>query len=136
MTSDSTLLTASSEALTNEEAARIAPYFSNTDRSVVALVNLPEVVKGALFSRYSRSAKGVRRLFLDEFFGKGEIALDQTFEVSDTSRVLSETDEARAKAEAFYTRVLSDYGDDSVGELGGAHIAFQEVSQIAAKTIE
>lgn len=129
-------LTPSSETLTPDEAASIAPYFSNTDRSVVALVNLPEVVKGALFSRYSRSAKGVRRLFLDEFFGNSDVVLDKTFEVSEPSRVLSDTADARAKAEAFYTRVLSDYGDDSVGELGGAHLAFQEVSQIAAKTIE
>lgn len=130
------LLTPSTETLTPEEAERIAPYFSNTDRSVVALVNLPEVVKGALFSRYSRSAKGVRRLFLDEFYGKSELVLDKTVEVSGTATVLSQADEARAKAEAFYTRVLSDYGDDSVGELGGAHLAFQEISQIAAKTIE
>lgn len=129
-------ITPSSEALTPEEAQQIAPYFSNTDRSVVALMNLPEVVKGALFSRYSRSAKGVRRLFLDEFFGKSELSLDQTFELSETAGVLSHASEARAKAEAFYTRVLSDYGDDSVGELGGAHLAFQEISQIAAKTIE
>lgn len=130
-----THLTPSSETLSPKEAARIAPYFSNTDRSVVALVNLPEVVKGALFSRYSRSTKGVRRLFLDEFFGRPEI-VSEIFDVSKPSQVLSETANARAKAEAFYTRVLSDYGDDSVGELGGAHIAFQEVSQIAAKTIQ
>lgn len=129
-------LTESSEALTPDEARRIAPYFSNTDRSVVALVNLPEVVKGALFSRYSRSAKGVRRLFLDEFFGKSELAIDRPLEGTDSARILAQTSEARAKAEAFYTRVLSDYGDDSVGELGGAHLAFQEISQIAAKTIE
>src|SRR5581483_6672427 len=127
-------LTPSSEFLSDEEAARIAPYFTNAYRSVVALTNLPEVVKGALFSRYSRSAKGVRRLFLDEFLGRNELALGETLEVSETSRAL--TDEARTRAEAFYARVLSDYGDDSVGELGGAHIAFQEVSQIAAKTIE
>ncbi len=129
-------LTASSETLSPEESKLIAPYFSNTDRSVVALVNLPEVVKGALFSRYSRSAKGVRRLFLDEFFGKSELSLAENFQTSETSEILSQAQEARAKAEAFYTRVLSDYGDDSVGELGGAHIAFQEVSQIAAKTIQ
>lgn len=122
-------LTSSSESLSPEEAERIAPYFSNSGRSVVALMNLPEVVKGALFSRYSRSSKGVRRLFLDEFFGRV-----QTSEILAISEV--STAEARAKAEAFYTRILSDYGDDSVGELGGAHIAFQEVSQIAAKTIE
>src|SRR5581483_969087 len=133
-------LTPSSEFLSDEEAARIALYFTNAHRSVVALINLPEVVKGALFSRYSRSAKGVRRLFLDEFLGRNELALTETFEVGDPldrkrpSKVL--TDEARARAEAFYARVLSDYGDDSVGELGGAHLAFQEISQIAAKTIE
>jgi thymidylate synthase ThyX len=125
-------LTPSSEELTVEEAQRIAPYFSNTDRSVVALMNLPEVVKGALFSRYSRSAKGVRRLFLDEFFGRAEIVPN----LRGLGALEGFTAEARAKAEAFYARVLSDYGDDSVGELGGAHIAFQEVSQIAAKTIE
>jgi len=125
-------LTPSSETFSSEEINLLAPYFSNADRSVVALVNLPEVVKGALFSRYSRSAKGVRRLFLDEFFGHAELI--QTAKSSETLEV--STADARAKAEAFYARVLSDYGDDSVGELGGAHIAFQEVSQIAAKTIE
>lgn len=154
----SNTLTPSTETLTPEESNLIAPYFTNADRSVVALVNLPEVVKGALFSRYSRSSKGVRRLFLDEFFGRPELALDKTLSGFDSAakdlsnagdptshsdslirtpaKLLSATNEARAKAEAFYTRVLSDYGDDSVGELGGAHIAFQEVSQIAAKTIQ
>src|SRR5581483_1851596 len=126
-------LTRSSEELTPEEAQRVAPYFTNTDRSVVALVNLPEVVKGALFSRYSRSAKGVRRLFLDELLGRAELDLGALERAQGSSE---RTAEAEARAEAFYARVLSDYGDDSVGELGGAHIAFQEVSQIAAKTIE
>lgn len=124
-------LTPSSEVLTPGEAARVAPYFTNADRSVVALVNLPEVVKGALFSRYSRSARGVRRLFLDEFYGRSELELEPAGQPATAA-----TAEARARAEAFYSRVLSDYGDDSVGELGGAHLAFQEVSQIAAKTIE
>lgn len=131
-------LTPSSETFSPDEAQILAPYFSNADRSVVALVNLPEVVKGALFSRYSRSSKGVRRLFLDEFFGRAEAM--QTLSEGDSENpagaAKGSTADARAKAEAFYTRVLSDYGDDSVGELGGAHIAFQEVSQIAAKTIE
>ncbi len=122
-------LTPSSEALTEEEARLVAPYFTNTDRSVVALMNLPEVVKGALFSRYSRSAKGVRRLFLDEFHALGAGDLSPSHDEARTRA-------AREKAEAFYTRVLSDYGDDSVGELGGAHLAFQEISQIAAKAVE
>lgn len=126
-------LTPSSEQLSAEEAARVAPYFTNTERSVVALVNLPEVVKGALFSRYSRSAKGVRRLFLDEFLGQQDLGLERH---AADARSAADTREAQQRAEAFYARVLADYGDDSVGELGGAHIAFQEVSQIAAKTLE
>ena len=97
---------------------------------MVALRNLPEVTKGALFSRYSRTAKGVRRLFLDEFYGQPDVVMH------DGAPQAVESDSALQKAEAFYARVLSDYGDDSVGELGGAHIAFQEISQIAAKAIE
>jgi thymidylate synthase ThyX len=111
----------------------VAPYFTNANRSVVALTNQPEVIKGALFSRYSRTSKGVRRLFLDEFVTRPELELDATTRQQQDAR---QSAVAREAAEAFYARVLSDYGDDSVGELGGAHIAFQEVSQIAAKAIE
>ena len=57
------------DTFTSEEARALAPYFTNTDRPVFALINLPETVKGALFARYSRSAKSLRRLFLDEFLG-------------------------------------------------------------------
>ena len=59
------------ESFTAEERAALAPFVTNLDGPVFALVNLPEVVKGALFARYSRSAKSLRRLFLDEFL-RGE----------------------------------------------------------------
>ena len=55
------------ERFTEQEQDVLRPYFTNLDGPVFALVNLPEVVKGALFARYSRSAKSLRRLFLDEF---------------------------------------------------------------------
>ena len=58
---------ASAEQFTDEERRRLAPYFTNLDSHIFALTNLPETVKGALFARYSRSAKSLRRLFLDEF---------------------------------------------------------------------
>jgi len=122
-------LTPSSEVLTPQEARLIAPYFTNTDRSIVALRNLPEAVKGALFSRYSRTSKGVRRLFLDEFLNRADLEI--TPQVSPRQSLV-----AGEKAAAFYQRILADYGDDSVGELGGAHLACQEVSQLAAKAIE
>src|SRR2546426_9061071 len=52
------------------EAMVLARYFTNMDRPVFALRNLPEVVKGALFSRYSRTEKSLRRVLLDEFINE------------------------------------------------------------------
>src|SRR5471030_1101867 len=56
-----------SESFTDEEREVLSHYVTDLDGPVFALVNLPEVVKGALFARYSRSPKSLRRLFLDEF---------------------------------------------------------------------
>ncbi|MBI1801579.1 MAG: thymidylate synthase, partial [Chloroflexi bacterium] len=127
-------LTPSTEIVGEDEAPLVAPFFTNTDRSVVALKNLPEVIKGALFSRYSRSSKGVRRLFLDEFSVRRELGMELFARTA--SQLREEVSAGAQKAEAFYQRILSEYGDDSVGELGGAHLACQEVSQIAARAIE
>ncbi len=65
------------EEFTPEEADVLRRYFTNLDGPVFALVNLPEVVKGALFARYSRSAKSLRRLFLDEFVGELDTTGDE-----------------------------------------------------------
>lgn len=65
------------EEFTAEESEVLRRYFTNLDGPVFALVNLPEVVKGALFARYSRTHKSLRRLFLDEFVGELDIAGDQ-----------------------------------------------------------
>src|SRR6266852_4868463 len=62
--------TLTQDTFTTDETHALAPYFTNADQPVFALINLPETVKGALFARYSRSAKSLRRLFLDEFLGK------------------------------------------------------------------
>ena len=127
-------LTPSSEILTPAEAQLIVPFFTNSDRSVVALKNLPEVIKGALFSRYSRSAQGVRRLFLDEFLPRRDLGIDDFSRGA--NHLHDQISAGEERAEDFYRRVLSDYGDDSVAELGGAHLACQDISQIAAKVVE
>jgi thymidylate synthase ThyX len=113
-----------SDSFTEDERRRLAPYFTNVSSPVFALVNLPDTVKGALFARYSRSAKSLRRLFLDEFLDK----LD-THRTRDDSVGL-------ARAEKLYARVLSEYGDDSVAQLGGAHLACEGVSNILTKVLE
>jgi len=117
-----------------EESMILSKFFTNMDRNVFALRNLPEVVKGALFSRYSRTDKSLRRVLLDEFINKPEMGFNQIVNFS----VGSGTDETVAikKAEEFYDRVLVGFGDDSVAELGGAHIACEGVSNIATKVLE
>jgi thymidylate synthase ThyX len=114
------------EHFTEQERAALAPHFTNLDGPVFALVNLPEVVKGALFARYSRSAKSLRRLFLDEFAGAG----------TPEDRGRSEAAVGVARAERLYERVFLEYGDDSVAQLGAVHLACEQVSQILAKVLE
>lgn len=111
------------EEYSDEERSRLAPYFTNLDGPVFALVNLPEVVKGALFARYSRTTKPLRRLFLDEF-------ADEVGEGGTTSAV------GTARAEKLYDNVFFEYGDDSVAQLGGVHLACEQASQPLAKAIE
>jgi thymidylate synthase ThyX len=122
------------ERLSDSAAAAVAPYVTNLDRPIFGLRNLPEVVKGALFSRYSRSSKSLRHVLHDEFLAAPEAGIvpATTAEDTDTDNVEVRTQ----RAEAFYERVLVGYGDDSVAELGGAHIACEQVSNIAAKALE
>ncbi|MBI4081808.1 MAG: FAD-dependent thymidylate synthase [Candidatus Lambdaproteobacteria bacterium] len=130
-------MTGTSQALTGEERALLAPYVTDTEGPVFALTNLPEVIKGALFSRYSRSAKGLRRLLLDEFI-QGRQAEFAALAGSAGGAAAPATGAtlALAKAQDFYDRILDGYGDDSIGELGGAHVALEGVSMIATKLLE
>jgi thymidylate synthase ThyX len=117
------------EEFTPDERARLAPYFTNFDGNIFALTNLPETVKGALFARYSRSAKSLRRLFLDEFAEK--IGSSDASTPQPAGGVA-----AIERAERLYARVFSEYGDDSVAQLGGAHIACEYVSNVLTKVLE
>jgi thymidylate synthase ThyX len=111
------------ERFTEEEQARLAPHFTNLDRPVFALVNLPETVKGALFARYSRYAGTLRRLFLDEF-------ADSLPEVP-----VVELGEGE-RAAKLYETIFLGYGDDSVAQLGGAHIACEWTSNLLTKILQ
>jgi thymidylate synthase ThyX len=114
------------------EAALLTRYFTNLDQPVFALRNLPEVVKGALFSRYSRTEKSLRRVLLDEFINEPESGFDRIA----GAPAGAEDMVAVNRAEEFYERVLVGYGDDSVAELAGAHVAVEQVSMLAAKALE
>jgi thymidylate synthase ThyX len=112
------------ESFTAEEQERLRGHFTNLDRPVFALVNLPETVKGALFARYSRYPGTLRRLFLDEFAGDLPAGGPQLDGAEGT------------RAAQLYERIFLGYGDDSVAQLGGAHIACEWVSNILTKLLQ
>ena len=113
------------EDFTKAEQKLLTPHFSNLDRPVFALVDLPETVKGALFARYSRYPGTLRRLFLDEFAGDMEGAAARTFDGAEGKR-----------AAQLYERIFLGYGDDSVAQLGGAHVACEWVSNVLTKVLQ
>ena len=112
------------EEFSPEERAILAPHFTNLDRPVFALVNLPETVKGALFARYSRYSGTVRQLYLEEFAADAE-AGGRPFDGAEGAR-----------AAKLYERVFLGYGDDSIAQVGGAHVACEWVSNILTKVLQ
>lgn len=119
-------LTYATESWSPEEADILRRYFTNLDGPVFALVNLPEVVKGALFARYSRSSKSLRRLFLDEFVRDLDVSGDHGVDAT----------VGLARAEELYEKVFYEYGDDSVAQLGGVHLACEQASNLLTKVLE
>ena len=112
------------ESFSPAEQERLRPHFTSLDGPVFALVNLPETVKGALFARYSRYPGTLRRLFLDEFADGLATAPDGW-----------DSSEGRRAAE-LYERIFVGYGDDSVAQLGGAHVACEWVSNVLTKVLQ
>jgi thymidylate synthase ThyX len=112
-----------SDDLSPAERARIGPHVTDLDGPVFALVNLPETVKGALFARYSRYPGTLRRLFLEEF--ADSLPPAGAWDGSEGER-----------AAQLYERIFVGYGDDSVAQLGGAHVACEWVSNVLTKVLQ
>ena len=128
------------EEFSESQVKILERYVTNTLSNVFVLRNLPEVIKGALFSRYSRSSLGLRSLLLKDFILNEETAFSAiTGALHPTGREEQDLEDqimAIKKAQNFYDRILDGYGDDSIGELGGAHLAIENVSMLAAKIVE
>ncbi len=112
------------ESFTAAERALLERHFTNLDRPVFCLVNLPETVKGALFARYSRYPGTLRRLFLEEFAD----------DVPSGGRPFDGAEGERAAG--LYERVFIGYGDDSIAQVGGAHVACEWVSNVLTKILQ
>src|SRR3989304_2033554 len=144
----------STEKFTKEEVWFIEPFFTNLDRNVFAAKYLPSEVLGALASRYSRSTKGVRRLFFDEYI---KPILEPNLEGADKQSIREaermrkemlsfvdylhehggwETVVNSKRARDFFKRWLAAYGDDSIAQMAGGHIFFENISIVATKVLE
>src|SRR3984885_4662999 len=110
------------EEFTESQLKILNRYVTHATSNVFALRNLPEVVKGALFSRYSRSTLGLRSLLLKEFILNQESSFQEivdTFQETqhdankqhDAAKHDEEQLIAIHKAQNFYDRVLDGYGD-------------------------
>jgi thymidylate synthase ThyX len=112
------------EEFTPAEQELLSRHFTNLDGPVFGLVNLPETVKGALFARYSRYAGSLRRLFLEEFAA----------DIPEGGRPLDGVEGERAAK--LYERVFIGYGDDSIAQVGGAHLACEWASNVLTKILQ
>ncbi|MET0925789.1 MAG: FAD-dependent thymidylate synthase [Solirubrobacterales bacterium] len=112
------------ETFTAAERAVLEPHFTNLDRPVFCLVNLPETVKGALFARYSRYPGTLRRLFCEEFAD----------DLPEAGRPFDGVEGERAAG--LYERVFIGYGDDSIAQVGGAHVACEWASNVLTKILQ
>lgn len=124
------------EEFSEKQLKILEQYVTSSTSNVFALRNLPEVIKGALFSRYSRSALPLRTLLLKEFILNEDETAFGAMAPSSVDENAEEQLLALKKAQSFYDRILDGYGDDSIGELGGAHLAIENISMLAAKIIE
>ena len=144
----------SPDKFTKEEAYFIWPFFTNLDRNVFAAKYLPSEVLGALASRYSRSTKGVRRLFFDEYI---KPILEPNLEGAKNAEIRQaevmkkelvtfveylhqhggwEKVVNSRRARNFFEKWLAAYGDDSIAQMAGAHIFFENISNVATKILE
>lgn len=126
------------EEFSEQQTKILNRYVTNVSSNIFCLRNLPEVIKGALFSRYSRSSLGLRSLLLKEFILSEETAFEAIAGPQTEAEEGHVEDQIMAikKAQNFYDRILDGYGDDSIGELGGAHLALENISMLAAKIVE
>src|ERR1700730_16887990 len=109
--------------LTAEERSILGRHFTSVDGPVAVLTGLPDATRAALFARYSRTAKPLKRIFLDEFYRPED-------------NVAAATELGIERASDLFSRVLSDYGDDSVAPLAGVHVSCEQVSNLLTKVLE
>src|SRR5262249_34752982 len=117
-------------------------FASNPDGMVSVLRNLPPEITGALCSRASRASSSLFEVLLKEYIYpivRGDDAV-LAHELEETVAFLKEHGFRNIlnnqRAQAFYSKWLSQYGDDSIAQITGTHVIVWGISQVAMKFIE
>src|SRR5947208_13399815 len=120
----------------------LSAFASNPDGFVSVLRNLAPESTGALCCRGSRAAGSLLEVFLREYVDPIVNGEDSQLgkELEDTVRFLREHGFKRIlnnqRAQAFYSKWLSQYGDDSIAQVTGTHVIVWGMSQVAMKFVE
>jgi thymidylate synthase ThyX len=120
----------------------LEPFATRPDGLVTVLRNLPPEIVGALCSRASRAEGSLLEVLLREYIypivdgDDPELAgeLESTVEFLRHRGFRNVLNNHRAQA--FYAKWLSQYGDDSIAQMTGTHVLVWGVSQVALKFIE
>src|SRR6266702_7624122 len=127
---------------TDRDRHFLRAFATNPDGVVSVLRNLPPEITGALCSRASRAACSLLEVFLREYIDPIVNGEDSQIgkELEDTVRFLREHGFKRIlnnqRAQAFYSKWLSQYGDDSIAQVTGTHVIVWGMSQVAMKFVE
>ncbi len=139
-----------------EDKYLISPFFTNLDKSVYSITFLPPELIGALCSRASRAKDDLRQAFLKEFIkpslnlNEEELKLKEPKQVEEIRKYReslkalieffhkypAELIFSNTKARDFYIKWLAQFGDDSIAQMAGTHLAYTGISQLAIKQIE
>jgi thymidylate synthase ThyX len=117
-------------------------FASNPDGIVSLLRNLPPEITGALCSRASRASASLFEVLLREYIypivNGDDVHLAK--ELEETVQFLKDRGFKHIlnnqRAQAFYSKWLSQYGDDSIAQITGTHVIVWGISQVAMKFIE
>ena len=96
------------EKFTKKEKKVLLNFFTNWDKPIFAIHNLPQEVIGAMFSRYSRTAKSVRRLFLDEFWNQEEELASARRGLVELGNLSFPFAKAKERTRDFYQKVFAE----------------------------
>src|SRR5438552_4142441 len=125
-----------------EDLHYLDAFASNPAGIISVLRNLPPEITGALCSRASRASGSLLEVLLKEYIYPIVRGNDPVLarELEDTVAFLKDHGFRNIlnnqRAQAFYSKWLSQYGDDSIAQITGTHVLVWGISQVAMKFIE